>query len=145
MEIWIIGGIIVALMIYASTKIKRAAANAYEREEIAADGFALIKPEGFISLINSAHAFEAQSKEFGESEKSEELYRARATVTMTDGSEPASESRSERDVEGVTIKELRKTINADGRGFELAISVLADHYDEFEPRIREMAESFEPR
>ncbi len=145
MEIWIIGGIIVALMVYASTKIKRAAAGAYEREEIAADGFAIVKPEGFINLINSAHAFEAQSKEFGESEESEEMYRARATVTLTDGSEPASESRSEREVDGVVVKELRKTINANGRGFELTISVLADHYDEFEPRIREMAESFEPR
>ncbi len=65
MEILIVGSIIVALMVWASTRIKRDAAAAYNEEVIEADGFKLTKPEGFIHLLNddSGLAFRANSKD----------------------------------------------------------------------------------
>src|ERR1044072_6257842 len=67
MEILIIGIVVVALMAYVSTKIKKSAARAFEPETIETDEFIIVKPEGFINPINdeSAFAFEAYSKEFG--------------------------------------------------------------------------------
>src|SRR5437867_2652270 len=67
MELLIPGLILVALMVYASTRIKRSAARAFEAEQIAGDGFTLVKPDGFLHRINddSEYAFEAYSKEFG--------------------------------------------------------------------------------
>ncbi|MBK7704276.1 MAG: hypothetical protein IPN69_03580 [Acidobacteria bacterium] len=143
MEIWIVGGIIVALMIYASTKIKRLAENAYARETVETDDFVIVKPEGFICPVESKYAFEARSKEFGESEASEEMLRATATIVIGPASDEDSSSKSEREEDGVTIKEFCKTLNRGGNGFELKITILADHYDEFNVRVREMLESFE--
>lgn len=143
MEIWIIGGIIVALMIYASTKIKRLAASAFEREEVDNTEFALVKPEGFISPVESPYPFEAHTKEFGEADESEEMRRAWATVTVSDTAEPEGVSETERTEDGVPIKEFRKVLNRDGRSFELSVSVLADHLGEFEARVNEMIGSFE--
>ena len=58
MEILIIGSLIVALMVYASTKIKRSAAQAFEEETIETDEFYLVKPEGFLNPIGNASEFE---------------------------------------------------------------------------------------
>ena len=68
MEILIIGVLIVALMIYTSTKIKKSAAEAYEEEIFETEEFALVKPEGFLNPIRreSEFAFEAYSKDYGE-------------------------------------------------------------------------------
>ena len=41
MEIFIVGVAVVALMVYVSTKIKRSAAAAFEREEIEEEDFSL--------------------------------------------------------------------------------------------------------
>jgi hypothetical protein len=142
MEIWIVGGIIVALMIYASTKIKKAAASAYEREVIEAEDFAIVKPEGFISLVDSAFAFEAQSKEFGESEAAEDLYRARAWIAVGDATGDAT-SESDLDENGVAMREFGKTLTRDGRSFDLKIRVITDHLEEFRPQVREMLSSFQ--
>ncbi len=143
MEIWIIGGIIVALMIYASTKIKRLAASAFEREEIDAGDFAIIKPEGFICPVETPYPFEAHTKEFGEAEESEEMRRAWATITVGDTAEPEGVNETDRDENGVPVREYRKVLNREGRSFELSVVVLADHVAEFETRINEMLGSFE--
>ncbi len=70
MEILIVGVVIVALMAYVSTKIKKSAAEAYEREEIETEDFRIIKPAGFINPINdkSAFVFEAYTKDLGTNE-----------------------------------------------------------------------------
>ncbi len=143
MEIWIIGGIIVALMIYASTKIKRLAASAFEREEIDNGEFALVKPEGFISPVETPYPFEAHTKEFGETDESEEMRRAWATVMIGDTAEPEGVTETDRTEDGVPVKEFRKVLNRDGRSYELSVNVLADHLGEFESRINEMLGSFE--
>src|SRR5580765_4355263 len=73
MELLIPGLILVALMVYASTRIKKATAKAFEREEIDTADFTLVKPEGFLHLLNGdpAFAFQAYSKEFGTNGSSE--------------------------------------------------------------------------
>jgi hypothetical protein len=70
MEILIFGVILVALMVFVSTKIKKSAAQAFEQETIETEDFRIIKPEGFINPINedSAFAFEAYTKELGEND-----------------------------------------------------------------------------
>lgn len=62
------GGIVVALMVYASTKIKRSAAEAFEPETIDEMDFSLNKPEGFLHPFreDSEFAFEAFTKSFGD-------------------------------------------------------------------------------
>lgn len=67
MEILIPGLILVALMAYVSTRIKRSAADAYERESIETDDFAVMKPEGFITIPSpdTDIIFAAYSKEYG--------------------------------------------------------------------------------
>jgi hypothetical protein len=52
MELLIPGLIIVALMVYASTRIKRSAAAAFEPETIETDELILQKPAGFLHNLN---------------------------------------------------------------------------------------------
>ena len=67
MELLIPGLILVALMVYASTKIKRTAAAAFEPETIETDEFSIEKPDGFLNVLNRDPALELDmySKEFG--------------------------------------------------------------------------------
>lgn len=67
MELLIPGLILVALMIYASTRIKKTAAEAFDAETIETDEFIVRKAEGFLTVIggDSKYLFEAYSKEFG--------------------------------------------------------------------------------
>ena len=67
MEILIPGLLLVALMVYVSTRIKRTAARAYEAERFETDEFAITKPEGFIIIDSSDREvlFAAYSKEYG--------------------------------------------------------------------------------
>lgn len=83
MELLIPGLILVALMVYASTRIKRSAARAFEAEAIETDDFVLQKPDGFLNVIggDSKFAFEAYSKDFG-GEGAESIRRATADVVV---------------------------------------------------------------
>ena len=54
MEILIPGLILVGLMVWVSTRIKRNAAKAFEREEIETAEFSLTKPEGFLAPVDPA-------------------------------------------------------------------------------------------
>lgn len=67
MELLIPGLILVALMVWASTRIKRNAAAAFEAETVDNDQFVIRKPEGFLHVLNddSGLAFRSYSKEFG--------------------------------------------------------------------------------
>jgi hypothetical protein len=71
MEILIIGLIIVALMAYTSTKIKKAAREAFEPETVSGEGYSIAKPEGYMLPgrdDKDAFEFEIVSKEFGSGE-----------------------------------------------------------------------------
>jgi hypothetical protein len=63
----VLGLILVALMVYTSTRIKRSAAAAFEAETIETDEFVIQKPEGFLNVIGGdpRYLFEAYSKDFG--------------------------------------------------------------------------------
>ena len=67
MELLIPGLILVALMVYASTKIKKSAAAAFEPETIETDEFLVEKPEGFLNVLNHDPALELDmySRDFG--------------------------------------------------------------------------------
>lgn len=66
MELLIPGLILVALMVYASTRIKKSAARAYEPETIETEEFVIQKPEEFLHNLNAdpGSIFEAYSKGF---------------------------------------------------------------------------------
>lgn len=86
MELLIPGLILVALMVYASTRIKRSAAKAYEQEAIETDGFRLVKPEGYLNPLRdrSDYLFEAYSKEFGR-EEADKLNESAIYITSYSG------------------------------------------------------------
>jgi hypothetical protein len=82
----ILGLILVALMVYTSTRIKRSAAAAFEAETIETDEFIIQKPEGFLNVIgrDPQYLFEAYSKDFGGYKQN--LRMATAKVTAANGS-----------------------------------------------------------
>ena len=86
MEILIIGGVLVALMVLVSTKIKKSAAQAFEREIIETENFRLVKPAGFIHPLreDSPYEFEAYSKGFGEKDE-RNVWRAQVYLTVSEG------------------------------------------------------------
>lgn len=73
MELLIPGLILVALMVYASTRIKRVAAEAFEAESIEKDSFTIEKPVGFLNVIEprSPLLLEGYTKEFGVEDRSD--------------------------------------------------------------------------
>ena len=83
MEIWIIGLIFVALMVFVSTRIKKSAARAYEREEIKTEKFNIIKPDDLVHPLRdkSEFAFEAYSNDYGEGE-ARSIWRASAQMRI---------------------------------------------------------------
>lgn len=169
MEILILGLILVALMVYASTKIKRSAARAYEREAIEADEFSIVKPDGFINPVsdNSAFVFEANSKEFGH-DSAESFRQARATLQVYEKAgfdeicKKAKESvakivrdtteeegglktcvlETEKETKSVNLETYYKITEKGGKTYELQITVLQEHKSEYLRRIEEMLESF---
>ena len=72
MEILIFGVILVGLMVYASTRIKRSAAQAFEPESIDEESFSLSKPKGFLCVLNGDPSlnFESYLKEMGSGDAS---------------------------------------------------------------------------
>src|SRR5580765_700912 len=86
MELLIPGLILVALMVYASTRIKKTAAAAFEAETIETDDFIIQKPDGFLNKLNGdpQFAFEAYSKEFG-GPGAESFRQATAYLKIYDG------------------------------------------------------------
>jgi hypothetical protein len=164
MEIWIIGIPLVALMVYLSTRVKKMANQAYAEELIEREGFALIKPEGFIFLETPAEgfAFQAESKAFGENETTETIREASASVVIENGdvksavkaatgstdteviSQTADDCviRIKENVGDAVLHVFRRIMNIDDERFaELTVSVLDESLDEFENAARAMVRS----
>lgn len=144
MEILILGVILVALMAYVSTRIKKSAAQAFEREAIEAEDFRIIKPEGFLNLVsgeNPENAFEAYSKDFGEGEASE-YRKVVVKIHKTDGQSENLPSESEETRKDVTFQTFRKALKNNGKAYELEISAVKDYRDEYLDKINEMLNSF---
>ena len=105
MELAIPGLIIVALMVYASTKIKRMSAEAFAAEVVEGDKFVIEKPQGFLHVLNGDPqlAFEAYSKEFGK-EHAEKIRQARFELRIDQPSD-----RDAAETEKALTKRLAST------------------------------------
>ena len=81
MELLIPGLLLVALMVWASTRIKKTAAAAFDAETIETDEFLIQKPEGFLHNLNGdpKYIFEAYSKDY--SKANDKLRAGTATIT----------------------------------------------------------------
>lgn len=145
MEILIIGGLLVALMAYLSTKIKKEAKRAYEQEVIETEGFKIIKPVDFIIPLKkgSEYAFETYSKDFGEDE-AEDLSQCWAVIKQKDGIDSGPQTfESEKIENDVTIKSFFKILvnPALAQTYELQISVLPEYQEKYFKGIKLMLES----
>jgi len=170
MEILIGGIILVALMVYASTRIKRNAAQAFDQETVVTEDFSIVKPEGFLHLINGdeAFAFQAYSKEFGKGE-AEDVRQATIDMRISVGKSFADAcdeaktdattliERKDLEVSGFrawSIEAEREKVghelvihslivDAPGRIYSLQSTVLKEHNNDFLRKIDEMEDSLE--
>ena len=168
MELLIPGLLLVALMVYASTRIKRTAAEAFEPETIATDSFVLEKPEEFLNVINHDPTLELQaySREFGventadvrqacveirrfeDSSIEEAIGFIKDSATIkSDISEVLGEQKyrlieAERIEKGIGYREIYKVAKSGAAVFELKIIALEDINDEVSRRIETLLASF---
>ena len=167
MEILIIGVIVVALMVYTSTKIKKSAAAAFAEETIETDEFSLVKPEGFLSPVENEDflAFYAYSKEYGEEENAEKSRQSLIKLKILAGrslaeigkdikagfDETLEEEKigentllltglsSEKDLETLYYHKL---VAENEQVFDLEMSVLKDYREKYEEKAEKLLESF---
>lgn len=166
MEILIPGLILVALMIYASTRIKKSAARAYEPETIETDDFILQKPAGFLAVIGGDPklAFESYSKEFG-GEIAPDVRKATANVLIFDKQRRPADPNSDdeilsdiskkidgrsyrvteavRTINDIAFRVFRKSSEKDGRIIRLEVVSIEETTDELLNDIESMLHSFE--
>ena len=170
MELLIPGLILVALMIYASTRIKRSAARAFEAETIETDDFVIQKPDGLLNVIGGdpKFAFEAYSRDFG-GDGTENIRLATANVVLrpdTSINEAANEILSsngkivyDRDekISGINYRMIEhivtdhdvdfrvksKLAERDGRVLIFTTKTIAETTPEFMRNIETMFDSFE--
>lgn len=157
-------------MVYLSTRIKRSAAEAFEREEIETEEFSITKAEGFLHPLNndsSPFDFEAYTKEFGEDE-ARRIRLARVELTVNENATLAEVLRSAKgaadkvtnednikqdsqrvsviDAEGtqngVDMAVFHKIVDNGRRVYDLRFTVLAEQKEEYLRRIEEMRDSF---
>lgn len=169
MELLIPGLLLVALMVWASTRLKRFTAAAFEAETIETNDFTLRKPDGFLHVLNddSGAAFRAYSKEFGTGTSSE-VRQATAEVNIfdnssveerreriiestksilseqpyTDGGEKATVIEAEREERTAVLIDRYKLVQRAARVFELRVAVLAEHKEELSRKVDEMLDGF---
>lgn len=169
MEILFLGVILVGFMVFISTKIKKSAATAFEREIIEKQDFTLIKPEGFISPVdeNSEFVFEAYTKEFGKND-ADEFRQASANLSVkadlnlktaienikNSGEKILSENaveaqkiclfETEKIEKNITVKNFYKVVESTRpqKIYQLRISVLDVYLEEYKNKVNEMLESF---
>lgn len=166
MEILIPGLILVALMVYASTRIKKTAAKAFDAETIETDEFVIQKPDGFLSVIGGdpQYAFESYSKELGGA-GAEDFRKGTAKLRIFDNGNrttlPNADETLVSDVnkvigdtryriietlrndKGVDLRVSYKTAAKNGKVYALEIVVLAETTAEFTRNIETMLDSFQ--
>jgi len=101
MELLIPGLALVALMVWASTRIKRTAADAFAAEVVETPEFTISKPEGWLSIAAPALPFEAYTKDYAPP-PNENLRMGTATVEVSGES---LESAAEAAATGAEIVE----------------------------------------
>ncbi|MFL6373178.1 MAG: hypothetical protein ACJ73D_00790 [Pyrinomonadaceae bacterium] len=168
MEILIAGIFLVALMVWASTRIKRNAAAAFEPETIETDEFILKKPDGWLSVVEprEPYLFEGYSKDFGASPL-ENIRLGTASIERSNGT---IDEIATRTTEGMAIADdVREVVNerhyrviqsrvtedendrrqwlkfaqGDGSVYTFSVKALVDATPEFRRGIDSMVDSFE--
>ena len=169
MEILIPGLFLVGFMIWASTKIKRNAAEAFEREEVETPEFSLVKPEGFLAPVDPAEGtlFSAYSRDFGRDESGRvrqaaielrrfgdanleevcERVKAESSGLIEEQFGVINEAKCANIVvatlvDGVPVDIYHKMIAARDAVFQLSVTVLPDHKEDYLRRIDELLASF---
>lgn len=144
MEILIIGGIIVALMVYASTRIKKVSKVAYEREVFETAEFRIVKPNEFIIPVSekSPYVFEARSRDFGTEDGSSDFYQCRALVTEKAGTAAPKIYEEQKTEKKITFDTFHKTISGAEKHFHLEIFVLPEFKEKYQSEIDEMLDGF---
>lgn len=168
MELLIPGLILVALMAYVSTRIKKSAARAFEAEHVTGDGFSLEKPDGFLVRTGADDQllFDAYSKDFG-APPAENVRAATAVVTASselldkaakDEARRLSDAQigerfelgdahgvivtGERVADGHEFQVLAKILEQSSRTLTLRIEVLKEKAGELAERVEKMLISF---
>lgn len=172
MEILIIGLAVVALMVYASTKIKKKASLAFEPETIETENFKILKPKGLMTPLreNPPYLFEAYSKEYG-AKKERNVWQTHAFLTVETGlkfkaeckkakenaekilservlNEPNGEKvfllESEKSDNRIPVLEFRKIVESrrQKKTYDLKITVLRAFREEHIHQINDLTNSF---
>lgn len=169
MEILIPGLVLVGFMVWASTRIKRNAARAFDRERIETPDYTLVKPEGFLAPVDPADGtlFSAYSKDFGRGENEKfrqatlELRRYDDTAAdelidriTADAAEIAEQQTgiidgrkcativAERAEDGVALESHYRLVSAPDAVYQLTANILPEHKDDLQQRIDEYLNSF---
>ena len=168
MELLIPGLLLVALMVYASTRIKRVAAEAFEAETVDAAEFLIDKPEGFLNVVSPAGGLSLQiySKDYGINEASDfraargevRVYEKRtlkfAATAIRESTAVTSEVpeiidgrkyivfEAESVEKGIGFREMYKLAEKDGSVIELKIKAVEDIGDELSKKIDAILASF---
>ena len=164
------GLILVAFMVWASTRIKKIAAAAFDAETIETDEFIIQKPSGFLYVINgdAKYAVEAYSKEYGMS-GAEEFRQGRVYLTIHNGEtldnivssvstsgerviddftevigtkhyRVVETKRTEKDID---FRVIYKLAESDGKVYKLEAIQLAKNSEEFLSKVEALINSFE--
>jgi len=164
MELLIPGLILVALMVWASTKIKKRAADAFEAEFIETETYSLQKPDGFLHVIgDEEHEFAAYSKEYGNGDNTGvrqatieiDIFRdtnlasvldstrnSATTSEISEQTEMIVELKSEELANETSIRAFYKIVAEESSVYRLRFAVLAEHCDDHLRKMDETLDSF---
>ncbi|MEP6946803.1 MAG: hypothetical protein ABJA02_12860 [Acidobacteriota bacterium] len=169
MEILIVGILLVALMVYASTKIKRTATEAFEQERIETADYIVEKPEGFLNVLhpNSLLELDIYSRDFGVDHaasfrmaKAElrrykgwtveqavdavgEAVKVNSTLSEVIDGKKYRVIEAESVEKGAGFRELYKLAEKEGDVYELKLQILEDANEELNQKADRMCASFE--
>jgi hypothetical protein len=164
MELLIPGLILVALMVWASTRIKKRAAEAFDAERIETDSYSIEKPEGFLHVVaDEEHEFSAYSRDFRKDEnaairqatieldvfpgdsianvRDRTARSARNSVMRTDA-QNICELETEELVNEIAVKAFYKIVSSENTVYRLRFAVLPEHIDDYLRRIETTLDSF---
>jgi hypothetical protein len=164
MELLIPGLLLVALMVWASTKIKKQAADAFEAEFIETENYSLQKPDGFLHVIGDEdHELRAYSKEFGTGDKNgirratieidlfpgsdlksvrDAVETAAAKSEVTTQSKSIIEVNTDEAANETAVRAFYRIVAAGNQVYRLRFAVLPEYLEDHRSRIDETLDSF---
>jgi hypothetical protein len=165
MELLIPGLLLVALMVWASTKIKKHAADAFEAELIESENYSLQKPDGFLHVLgDEEHELSAYSKEFGKGDHTGirqgtieiDVYRGGnlkgvrdAVIDSAERADVTNETRrvcelnTDESANEIAVNAFYKIVATDASVYRLRFAVLPEYKDEYLRRIEDTLDSFD--